>query len=187
MWLVAGLGNPGKKYDGTRHNVGFAVVEELARRENCAFRRSWRFPADWVEVRDESASLLLCKPRTFMNRSGQAIGPILRKKGVALAELIVIVDDTELPCGRIRIRKKGSAGGHNGLKSICAALGTDQFGRVRVGVGGRPGDRAMIDHVLSGFAPDEKKVVDEAVGRAADAVRDIIKLGFEKAMNRYNG
>lgn len=187
MWLVAGLGNPGKKYEGTRHNVGFAVVEELARRSGAAFRRSWRFPAQLSEVREPAAALLLCKPRTFMNRSGQAVGPILRKKGVALAELIVIVDDTELPCGRIRIRKKGSAGGHNGLKSIIAALGTEDFGRIRIGVGGRPGDRAMVDHVLSGFSPDERQVIDDAVGRAADAVWEITKTGFEIAMNRYNG
>lgn len=187
MWLVAGLGNPGKAYAGTRHNVGFDVVDELARRAGGSFRRSWRFPAEWVEVCEGTGRALLCKPRTFMNRSGQAIAPMLRKKGFALADLIVVVDDTELPCGRIRIRRQGRSGGHNGLKSIIAALGTDEFARIRIGVGGKPGDQAMVDHVLSGFSPEDKRTVRGAIELAANAVWDIEKEGFEKAMNRYNG
>lgn len=187
MWLVAGLGNPGKQYVGTRHNVGFDVVDEIARRANASFRRSWRFPALLAEVHEQGKRAFLCKPRTFMNRSGLAIAPLLRKKGFALAELIVIVDDTELPCGRIRIRRRGSSGGHNGLKSIIAALGTDDFARIRVGVGGKPGSQAMVDHVLSRFVPEEKAAIADAIERAADAVWDIERDGLDKAMNRYNG
>ena len=187
MWLVAGLGNPGKRYERTRHNVGFEVVDALARRAAVSFRRSWRFPGDLAEVRDDGERLLLLKPRTFMNRSGQAVGPVLRRKGLALAEMIVIVDDTDLECGKIRLRRRGSAGGHNGLKSVIAALGSDDFIRLRVGVGGRPGDRDMVDHVLSGFAPDERTRVDEAVERAAEAVWCVVRDGVDPAMNRYNG
>lgn len=187
MWLVAGLGNPGKRYARTRHNVGFEVVDELARRAAASFRRSWRFPGELAEVREDGDRLLLLKPRTYMNRSGQAVGPVLRRKGLALAELIVIVDDTELACGAVRLRRRGSAGGHNGLKSVIASLGSDEFIRLRVGVGGRPDDREMVDHVLSGFTPDERDVVDEAVSRAADAVWAVIRDGVDYAMNRYNG
>ncbi len=187
MWLVAGLGNPGQRYQGTRHNVGFEVVDRLAERGHQDFRRSWRFPADLTEIRLENQRALLCRPRTYMNRSGQAIGAVLRKKGFTLAELIVIVDDTELDCGRLRIRRRGSAGGHNGLKSIIAALGTDDFIRLRVGVGGKPGERDMVDHVLSGFDPASRQAVDGAIERAADAVGVILNVGLDQAMNDYNG
>ncbi len=187
MWLVAGLGNPGKRYERTRHNVGFDAVEELARRGGQPFRRSWRFPGQLAEVREDAHRLLLLKPRTYMNRSGQALAPVMRRKGLALSDLIVIVDDTDLECGRIRIRRRGGAGGHNGLKSVIAALGSDDFIRLRIGVGGRPEERDMVDHVLSGFAPDERRVVDEAVVRAGDAVWCVIRDGVEYAMNRYNG
>jgi peptidyl-tRNA hydrolase, PTH1 family len=115
------------------------------------------------------------------------VGPVLRRKGLSLAELIVIVDDVDLACGRIRVRRRGSAGGHNGLKSVIAALGSDDFIRVRIGVGGRPEDRDMVDHVLSVFTSDERKLLDEAVSRAADAVGCVIREGIDYAMNRYNG
>ncbi len=187
MWLLAGLGNPGKRYQRTRHNVGFEVVDELARRGAASFRRSWRFPGDLAEVQDDSDRLLLLKPRTYMNRSGQAVGPILRRKGLALSELIVILDDADLECGTIRVRRRGRAGGHNGLKSVIAALGSEDFIRVRVGVGGRPEDRAMVDHVLSGFKPEERETVQRAVLRAADAVWSVVRDGVDTAMNRYNG
>jgi PTH1 family peptidyl-tRNA hydrolase len=187
MWLVAGLGNPGRRYEGTRHNVGFDVVDVLARRSGVAFRRSWRFPCELAEAVEPEGRLLLCKPRTFMNLSGQAVGPLLRRKGLATDTLIVIVDDTDLGCGKIRIRKRGSAGGHNGLKSVIASLGSDDFVRLRVGVGGRPEDRDMVDHVLSGFHPDERETMEAAVERSAEAVWTIVEKGVEIAMNRYNG
>ncbi len=187
MWLVAGLGNPGKRYARTRHNVGFEVADELARRHAASFRRSWRFPGELAEVRAEDGRLLLLKPRTYMNRSGTAVAPVLRRKGLALAELVVIVDDTELACGSIRIRRRGGAGGHNGLKSVIAALGSEEFVRLRLGVGGRPEDRDMVKHVLSGFAPEERRIVDDAVARAADAVWSVVRDGVDYAMNRYNG
>lgn len=187
MWLIAGLGNPGRRYERTRHNVGFDVLDELARTDGGTFRRSWRFPGDWTEIREGQERLLLLKPRTYMNKSGQAVGPVLRRKGLALSDLIVIVDDTELACGSLRIRRRGSAGGHNGLKSVMAAVGSDEFMRVRIGVGGRPDERAMMEHVLSRFAPDERKQVDPAITRAADAVRCIVNEGVDRAMNEYNG
>lgn len=187
MRLVVGLGNPGKRYAGTRHNVGFEAVDQLARQGQVSWRRSWRFSAELAEVTVAEERLLLCRPTTFMNRSGLAVGPILRKKGFTLADLIVIVDDTELDCGRVRIRRRGSAGGHNGLKSIIAMLGSDEFARIRIGVGGRPGERAMVEHVLSGFAPDDREKVDQAIARAVAAVACMIKDGLDKAMNEYNG
>ena len=187
MWLVAGLGNPGRRYQRTRHNVGFDVIDELARRAGVSCRRSWRFPVDLAEARIEGARCLLLKPRNFMNRSGLAIAPVLRRKGLALSDLIVIVDDVELPCGRIRIRRSGSAGGHNGLKSVIAAVGGAEFPRIRVGVGGRSEAIDMSAHVLSGFTPAQRKEVDAALIRAADAIHCITKDGLEKAMNEYNG
>ncbi len=187
MWCVAGLGNPGRRYCGTRHNVGFELVEALAARAGGRWRRSWRFPLDYVELQDEGGRTALVKPRNYMNRSGWALAPYLKRKGLALADLIVIVDDIELACGRIRVRPRGSAGGHNGLKSIIAALGTDDFKRVRVGVGGRSADRSLVEHVLSRFAPAERRALDEALDRALAAVDCIRTRGVEQAMNEYNG
>lgn len=186
MWLVTGLGNPGRAYEGTRHNVGFDAVDLLARQADVRLKRSWRFAGEVAEV-TQPQRLWLLKPRTFMNRSGEAVAPMLRRKGLARAALIVLVDDTELPCGKIRVRPRGSAGGHNGLKSIIAALGGDDFVRIRIGVGGKPGDREMVAHVLSRFHPDDRSLVDEAVERAVEAVGCVITEGVERAMNRYNG
>ena len=187
MWLVAGLGNPGKKYEGTRHNAGFDVVDALARRAGVPLRSRWRFPASTAEIRDGDERLLLVKPRTFMNRSGQAVGPVLQRNGLALSDLIVVVDDTELSCGRIRIRRSGSAGGHNGLKSVAAALGSDAFTRIRVGVGGQRDGHEMVQHVLGRFKPDERKEMEVAIERAADAVWMVARDGVDRAMNTYNG
>ncbi len=186
MWLIAGLGNPGRRYKGTRHNIGFDVADELANAAGVSFRRSWRFPAEWAEAEEEGNRLLIVKPRTYMNRSGQAIGPILRRKGLALSKLIVIVDDTDLECGRLRIRRRGSAGGHNGLKSIIAATGSDDFIRVRIGVGGRTGSRGQVEHVLSGFAAEEREQIEDSVKIASEAVWCIASSGVDYAMNRYN-
>lgn len=186
MKLVAGLGNPGKQYAHTRHNVGFEVVDELAGRAGVDFRKGWLSPAQTAKIKMEDAGeLLLAKPQTFMNRSGNAIAPLLRKKGLDPSDLIVVVDDADLELGRLRIRKKGSAGGHNGLKSVIQELGTGEFVRIRVGIGRRTG-ADMTDHVLTRFGADERRTMREAVTRAADAVMCLVRDGADAAMNRFN-
>jgi len=186
VWLVVGLGNPGNAYDHTRHNIGFRVVDEMAEQAGVKLRRSWRVSADMAESGSGETRCMLVKPRTFMNRSGLAVAPLLRRKGLAPSDLIVIVDDTELDAGQIRVRPKGSAGGHNGLKSIMSSLGTDMFNRVRVGVGRKPPGAEMVSFVLGRFAPDERKAMDEAVQRAAEAVMSIMTNGVDRTMNDFN-
>jgi peptidyl-tRNA hydrolase, PTH1 family len=187
MKLIVGLGNPGREYDGTRHNAGFDVLDELARRWGAELRKSWRFPVKFAEVRAGGGKVGLAKPQTFMNRSGDAVAPLVRRKGVATGDLIVIVDDVDLELGRLRVRGKGSAGGHNGLKSLIDRLGTEEFTRVRVGVGRGPADRDMVGHVLGKFAPDERATAGDAIRRAADAVEFLLEQGVEPTMNRFNG
>ena len=187
MKLVVGLGNPGRKYDGTRHNVGFEVLDEVARRVRAELRRSWRFPADLAEATWEGERLVLVRPRTYMNESGEAVASVARKKGVATGDLLVLVDDVELECGRLRLRAGGSAGGHNGLKSLIERLGSDAFPRVRVGVGRVPGGGDMVRHVLGRFAPEDQAVMAEAVDRAAEAALAVLRDGLERAQNKFNG
>ena len=169
-WIVVGLGNPGPKYDWTRHNVGFLVVDELADRANIPVQR------------------VKYKALTNTNLSGEAVGQAARFYKVPPERVLVISDDVSLPQGKLRIRRSGSAGGHNGLKNIIAHLGTDQFPRVRVGVGEKPHpDYDMADWVLGKFQGEDKKVIDGAVKRAADAVECLLKEGPDRAMNRFNG
>jgi PTH1 family peptidyl-tRNA hydrolase len=182
---IVGLGNPGEKYSGTRHNVGFAVVDEIARRAAVTFETApaealiarWRRPEEGV---------VLVKPLTFMNNSGQAIGELTRYFKIDIADVLVIVDEVQLPLGRIRARARGSAGGHNGLKSAIAHLG-DQFARLRLGVGRGDDRRNMADHVLSRFDTDEAVEVERMIARAADAADTFITSGIEAMMNGYNG
>ncbi len=185
MKLIVGLGNPGRAYAHTRHNVGFDVVDELARRMGIGFRRSWRFPADLAEGELSGERAVLAKPRTFMNRSGEAAGPLMRKKGLQPAEVVVVVDDVDLPVGRLRLRAAGSAGGHNGLKSLIAHMGSDRFPRVRVGIGRDPAGETT-GHVLGRFAPEEQLAMREAIARAADAVAAALRDGWDRAMNEFN-
>ncbi len=186
MKLVAGLGNPGRTYEHTRHNAGFEVVDELARRAGATFRRSWRWPVATAEAEIGGRRVLLAKPLTFMNASGQAIGPLARKRGIAVGEVLAVVDDVELDPGRLRLRRSGGAGGHNGLKSLIEHLGGDGFARLRVGVGRAAGGE-MVEHVLGRFTPEEQVVMRDAVARAADAVEEVLAGGLEKAMNTFNG
>lgn len=187
MKLVVGLGNPGRKYEHTRHNVGFAVLDELARRAGVSFRRSWRFPAELAETTVGGTPVLLVKPRTYMNRSGEAVGPLARKKGVAVADVVVVVDDMDLDAGRLRIRPGGSSGGHNGLKSIAEHVGAESFPRVRVGVGRPQAGQDRVDFVLGSLPPGEREAVRDAMGRAADAVAAVLEHGCDRAMNEFNG
>jgi PTH1 family peptidyl-tRNA hydrolase len=182
---IVGLGNPGSQYKGTRHNVGFDVVDELARRESVGFESA---PAEALiaKWRRLDGPVLLVKPLTFMNLSGQAIGELTRYFKIELGDLIVIVDEVHLPLGKLRARKRGSAGGHNGLKSVIAHLG-DEFSRLRMGVGRGADQRNLADHVLSRFEKVEAAEVERMTARAADAAEMFITSGIEAVMNAFNG
>lgn len=187
MHLVVGLGNPGPRYRDTRHNVGFRVVDRLAER---AGGGAGREAADWwaLETRLESRPVVLLKPLTFMNRSGGAVRAALEAWELGSERLLVVVDDVALPTGRIRVRSRGSHGGHNGLRSIEEALGTRDYPRVRIGVGPEAADETadLADYVLSNFPSEDILIVRRAVERAADAVVEVLRQGLESAMNRYN-
>lgn len=186
MKIVVGLGNPGPKYRGTRHNIGFAIVDELARRAGVDFESA---PVDALVARVRRADLgdavLLAKPLTFMNRSGEAVGGLLRYFKVEVSDLLVIVDEVQLPLARLRARLRGSAGGHNGLKSIEQHIGSD-YARLRVGVGRGEVRRDLADHVLSTFDRDEAADVEAMTTRAADAAETFITDGIAVMMNRFN-
>ena len=186
-WLLVCLGNPGDKYENTRHNVGFLTVDELAERARVPVQKlKHRALTNTVEL--GGAGALLMKPITYMNLSGEAVGEAARFYKIQPDHVLVISDDVSLPLGRLRIRTGGSAGGHNGLKSIIQHLGTDQFPRVKIGVGAKPHpDYDMADWVLSKFAGEDLKTITEAVKKAADAVECYIKDGPDRAMNRFNG
>jgi PTH1 family peptidyl-tRNA hydrolase len=183
--LLVGLGNPGARYRGTYHNVGFAVVEELARRHEVGFGTA---PAEALVARVRSGDIdaLLAKPLTFMNLSGRAVGALSRYYRVDPADVLAIVDDVNLPLGRLRLRRGGSAGGHNGLKSIIEDLGTHDFPRLRVGVGRGDTQRELSDHVLSRIPAEEREAIEAAVGEAAEAAAVFAAEGIEVAMRRFN-
>lgn len=186
-WLVVGLGNPGAKYENTRHNVGFMTADALAGRNGEPIRRV-KYHALTSEAVIGGQSVLLMKPTTFMNLSGQAVSEAARFYKIPADHVLVISDDVDLPLGKIRIRKSGSAGGHNGLKNIIQHLGTDQFPRIRVGVGQKPHpDYDLADWVLGKFVGEDKKTMDAAIKRAADAVECLLADGPDTAMNRFNG
>jgi PTH1 family peptidyl-tRNA hydrolase len=186
MKVVCGLGNPGDRYRLTRHNVGYRVVDLLADRWEVSKGRV-RDGAATIEVaRDEPVGqVLLVKPLRFMNRSGAPLRAAVRNANAdPETDLLVVADDVDLPLGKIRLRRGGSAGGHNGLRDVIEALGTDQFARLRVGIG-RNGE--TVDHVLSTFGRDEEELADEAIATAADAVERWLAEGTEAAMNAFNG
>lgn len=188
MKLIVGLGNPGKAYAKNRHNVGFHCMDRLAGEHRIPVkeRRLRLKPVKAVFGRGEveGTPVVLAKPRTFMNLSGKAVAQLVRRFGVAPDDLIVIHDDMDLPPGKIRIRPGGSAGGHKGVASIIDFLGTEEFARVRIGIGRPDGDE--VSYVLGNFNPEERDTVSEAVKQAAEAVRCILTDGIDAAMNRYN-
>ena len=186
-WLLVGLGNPGTQYENTRHNVGFLVADELAERQNAPIQRL-KFKALTNLLTISGEKVLVMKPVTYMNLSGEAVRQAVDFYKIPPERVLVVSDDTALAVGRLRIRKGGSAGGHNGLKNIIQHLGTDQFPRVRVGVGEKPHpDYDMADWVLGKFQGEDKKAIDGGVKRAADAVECLLKEGPDRAMNRFNG
>jgi peptidyl-tRNA hydrolase, PTH1 family len=185
--LVAGLGNPGPEYEGTRHNVGFAVVDRLAGDEGISVKRlDSRALTGRGRIGDEV--VVLAKPATYMNASGEAVAALLKKLNLAAEDLLVVSDDIDLPVGALRLKPKGSAGGQKGLRSVEAMLGTNEFARLRVGIRGEHYTREneLSDYVLDRFSRSERPIVDETVARAADAVRVWIASGIVAAMNRFN-
>jgi len=185
--LIIGLGNPGRQYRDTRHNIGFLVVDELARRGGVTLALApSQIPETMAGKRFGTPPVLLARPLTFMNRSGDAVAALARYYDVAPADMLVVVDDVALPFGRLRVRPNGSAGGHNGLKSIIERLGTREFARLRLGVGRGDARRDLADHVLSTFEPEERVGLDTLIARAADAAEMFAVEGIAPVMNRYN-
>ena len=187
QWLVVCLGNPGGKYENTRHNAGFLVADALSARHHVSVNRLKNRALTGLLDLDGQKALVM-KPMTYMNLSGEAVGPTARFYKIPADHVLVVSDDTDLPLGKLRVRRSGSAGGHNGLKSIIAHLGTDQFPRIKLGVGKKPHpDYDMADWVLSRFQGEDKKVMDAAAETAADAVECFILHGADQAMNQFNG
>jgi len=186
MRLVVCLGNPGDRYRRTRHNVGFMVADALAARSGV---RRWAFEADaWTaEARVGGEDALLVKPATFMNRSGVAVERVLEARGGGSADLVVVLDDVALDLGTLRVRERGTHGGHNGLRSLIEVLGSDEFARVRVGIRKGEPQADLAEYVLSEFPEDDVLVVQEMVGLAGDAVECLVRQGAAEAMNRFNG
>lgn len=184
QFLVVGLGNPGPEYAATRHNVGFRVVDELAARHGIRIRRhDRRSHVGCGRVADRVVCLV--KPQTYMNLSGTAVAALCREFGLGPDAVIAVTDDIDLPPGRLRIRARGSHGGHRGLENLFAMLRTNEIVRVRIGVG-RPPPEEAVDYVLSPIPPADRPVIEAAIRRAADAVEAILAEGVEAAMNRYN-
>jgi PTH1 family peptidyl-tRNA hydrolase len=185
MKLVVGLGNPSKKYDGTRHNVGFATVDLVAGRHHLTWESAPR-GIDAVSTKWLNGGAVFAKPLTFMNLSGQAIVGLLQFYKIDVSDLLVIVDEAQLETGRLRARPSGSAGGHNGLKSVIESLGTEAFPRLRIGVGRGDARRDLADHVLGKIEAAEQPTIEEAVKRAADAAEMFITDGILAVMNTFN-
>jgi peptidyl-tRNA hydrolase, PTH1 family len=188
--LIVGLGNPGAKYDHTRHNIGFDLIDRLAKRWQVSLSEQKRFHGELGEGLAAGRRIRLLKPNTFMNKSGQSVRAVLDWYKLEPQQVLVLYDDMDLPVGKLRIRLSGSAGGHNGMKSLISHLGTQDFPRLRVGIGKATEAgvaKDTISHVLGKFAPDELRILPEVLDMAADAVEMALKQGTEKSMSLYNG
>lgn len=186
-WLIVGLGNPGKDYTNTRHNCGFLAIDKLASALNCKIDKG-KFQGLYGQVVYNGIKLFLLKPQTYMNLSGRSVLQISAYYNIPPERIIVLFDDISLEPGRLRIRADGSAGGHNGIKSIIQELGSQGFPRVKIGVGGKPNDECdLADWVLSGFSSAEKKALEVSLARAGEAALCIIEHSVAEAANRYNG
>jgi peptidyl-tRNA hydrolase, PTH1 family len=185
--LIVGLGNPGAKYDGTRHNIGFVVVDALARAWNVPMTENKKFHGWFGEgLALRSSKVRLLKPSTYMNDSGRAIRAVLDWYKIPPEAVLVVYDDMDLPVGRLRLRLSGSAGGQNGMKSAIAHLGTDQFPRLRIGIGSKAAGRDAVDHVLGSFTPTDKALILEVLDLAVGAIETSLHQGVQQSMNRYN-
>jgi peptidyl-tRNA hydrolase, PTH1 family len=188
--LIVGLGNPGPKYDRTRHNIGFDLIDRLAKRWQISLTEQKRFQGELGEGLVAGQRIRLLKPNTFMNKSGQSVRAVLDWYKLEPQQVLVLYDDMDLPVGKLRIRLSGSAGGHNGMKSLIAHLGTQDFPRLRVGISKATETgvaKDTISHVLGKFAPEELRILPEVLDMAADAVEMALKQGTEKSMSLYNG
>jgi PTH1 family peptidyl-tRNA hydrolase len=183
-WMIVGLGNPGPEYRGTKHNLGFEVIDRLSEKHRIRLDRS-KHQARFGVGLIAGHVVALVKPLTFMNLSGRAVAPLAKQFGLAVDRVLVVADDTDLAPGRVRLKPGGSAGGHNGHKSIIASLGSDEYPRLKLGIG-RVGKDETIDHVLSGFTPDERELVSSAFDRAIRSVEALAKYGLEAAFNEAN-
>ena len=185
MWLIIGLGNPGKEYQLTRHNVGFRVLDLLARERGIQFRKR-RGEAQVGEGRVGREKVILAKPVTYMNQSGVAAKKLVKASGIPLDHIVVVHDDLDLACGRMKIKEKGGHGGHKGVQSIMEELGSADFLRVKIGIGKPPSQEEGADYVLSSFAADERPLIKGSMQQAAEAIEAIIVSGKDQSMNRYN-
>ena len=186
MYIIAGLGNPGRKYDNTRHNIGFMVIDAAAEKYNIAVTEK-KHKALIGKGIIGGEKVLLVKPQTFMNLSGESIREVIDYYKIEeKTELIVISDDISLDVGTLRIRKKGSAGGHNGLKNIILHLGHDEFRRIKIGVGEKPVEYDLVDYVLGHFGKEDSELIEESVKKAAEAIEKMITDGPDAAMNQFN-
>lgn len=185
MKVVLGLGNPGKKYERTRHNLGFSVVDRIASENRIAVKKKKcnSLVGEWQTDRQK---VLLVKPLAYMNHSGEVVGELLHRLRLSIKDLVVIHDDLDLRFGRIRIRPRGGAGGHRGIRSILEAMGEEGFFRVRVGIGRPPPGVDPTDFVLEAFSPEETSQLDQVISKAADAVQCLLEEGSQRAMERFN-
>lgn len=187
VFLIVGLGNPGAEYGKTRHNAGFRLVEKLAAKWECDWATERKFRARIAKVERHGKRVLLCRPQTFMNLSGDTVGPLKAFYQLPLTHLLVAADDADLPLGTIRLRANGSSGGHHGLESVERHLASRNFARLKIGIGRSAGAREITDHVLGRFGPDELGLLEKVLDRAASQIECWLEDGVETAMNRFNG
>lgn len=185
--IIVGLGNPGAEYARTRHNAGFMLVELLAKRWKAAWRAEKKFQSQIARTERSGARLVLCEPQTFMNASGEAVGALMKFYQSPVTKLVVAVDDADLPFGEIRLRPGGGSGGHHGLESIAAHLGSKDFARLRIGIGRKDGLREITGHVLGRLGAGEMAMMEKILARAADQIECWIAHGLQKAMSQFNG
>ena len=188
LFLIVGLGNPGRQYARTRHNAGFLVLDRLAQRWQASWQTERKFNARLARLERDGRKLVLCQPETFMNASGEAVGAVRTFYHVGPEKLLTVVDDADLPFGELRLRPSGSSGGHHGLDSLVQHLGTREFPRLRVGIGrNEPAAREITGHVLAPFSPAEAELLEKVLTRAADQVECWLRDGIARAMNQFNG
>lgn len=184
MKLIIGLGNPGKEYENTRHNTGFMVLDSLSKKLNVDINQS-KFKGLYVKTKYKGEDVILLKPQTYMNLSGESVRQVMDFFKIAQEDILVIYDDLDMPVGKLRLRQNGSAGGHNGIKNIILHTGSQNFNRIRVGI-----DRSkvikVVDYVLAKFTKDEQAYIEEGIDKASDAIIDYLEYGFNHAMNKYN-